>query len=112
MFVVARQRDGDRHSLTLGIAASLLLSPIVWLHYFVLLLVPLALARPRLSPAWVLIPLPFWFASTNGQSRGHAFSIALALVAAAALLLVSMSSGRPYRRPSARRSGAPAPAAR
>jgi hypothetical protein len=112
MFVVARRREGDRHSLTLAIAASLLLSPIVWLHYFVLLLVPLALARPRLSAAWVLLPLPFWFASTNGQSHGHTASIALALIAAAAVLIASSTSGWPYRRPSARRSAAPAPVAR
>ncbi len=112
MFLVARRREGDRDALTLAIAASLLLSPIVWLHYFVLLLVPLALARSRLSPAWVLLPLPFWFSSTNGQSHGHAASIALALAAACALLLVSMSGGWRLRRPSARRAAAPAPAAR
>ena len=33
-----------------GLAAS----PIVWVHYFLLLLVPLALARPRLSLLWVV----------------------------------------------------------
>ena len=51
-----------RASLPLALAASLLLSPIVWLHYFVLLVVPLALSRPRLSAAWALplrlLPLP------------------------------------------------------
>jgi hypothetical protein len=91
VFALARKRDGDRLSLAASIAASLLLSPIVWLHYFVLLLVPLALARPRLTAAWVILPLPFWFSSANGQSHGHAGAIVLALATASAILLVSAS---------------------
>ena len=58
-FRTARGPDGDRRSLTLVLAATLALSPIVWLHYFVLLLVPIALSRPRFSPLW-LIPVAFW----------------------------------------------------
>jgi alpha-1,2-mannosyltransferase len=57
--LVARRPLGDRRSFILAIAASLALSPVVWLHYFVLLLVPLALARPRFAPLW-LLPLAFW----------------------------------------------------
>jgi len=49
-----------RRSLPLTVAASLLLSPIVWLHYFVLLIIPLALRWPRFASAWA-IPLLFWF---------------------------------------------------
>ncbi len=59
MVLVAPRPDGDRRSLILAIAASLALSPVVWLHYFVLLLVPLALARPRFTPLWFL-PMAFW----------------------------------------------------
>lgn len=47
--------DRDRRSLTLTIAASLVLTPIVWNHYLVLLLVPVALARPRLSALWLAV---------------------------------------------------------
>ena len=39
------RRGFDERSLALALAAALALSPIVWLHYFVLLLVPIALAR-------------------------------------------------------------------
>ncbi len=39
-------------SFALAIAASLVLSPIVWLDYFALAAVPLAIARPRLSWIW------------------------------------------------------------
>jgi alpha-1,2-mannosyltransferase len=111
IFVMARRRDGDRLSLTMAIAAALLLSPIVWLHYFILLLVPLALSRPRFSPAWVLLPLPFWFSSTNGQSHGHGALIAVALATASAILVASSRQSWRLPRFTPRRPEAAAPAA-
>ena len=45
--VVVSLRGDERRGFALLIAASLLLTPIVWLHYFAMLLVPLAIARPR-----------------------------------------------------------------
>jgi hypothetical protein len=52
MLRVAQRRD-DQRVFRLSIVASLALSPIVWNHYLVLLYVPLALVRPRFSPAWL-----------------------------------------------------------
>lgn len=49
------RREQDRRSLTVILAASLVLSPVVWSNYFVLLLVPVALARPRLSALWLVV---------------------------------------------------------
>jgi alpha-1,2-mannosyltransferase len=49
-----RSASRERESLALTLAASLLLTPILWPNYLVLLLVPLALARPRLSVRWLL----------------------------------------------------------
>ena len=46
-------------SFTLALAAALVLSPIVWLDYFAVALVPLAIVRPRLSLVWFL-PLATW----------------------------------------------------
>jgi alpha-1,2-mannosyltransferase len=57
--IAARRPLGDRRSFIFAVAASLALSPVIWLHYFVLLLVPLSLARPRFAPLW-LLPLLFW----------------------------------------------------
>jgi hypothetical protein len=57
--VLARRSDGDRRSFTAAVLASIALSPIVWIYYFSLLVVPLALSRPRLTWAWVLVPA-FW----------------------------------------------------
>jgi hypothetical protein len=50
-----------RRSYGLGVVATLLLTPIAWLSYFVLLLIPIALVAPTLSAAW-FIPLLFWLA--------------------------------------------------
>jgi len=48
-----------RRSLALAVAAALALSPIVWLDYFAVAAIPLAIARPRLSPVW-FVPLVTW----------------------------------------------------
>ena len=56
-------------SFTLALAAALVLSPIVWLDYFALAAVPLALARPRLSVVWFL-PLATWGLSGAGLGIG------------------------------------------
>jgi hypothetical protein len=44
-----RPAEGDCRSLTLALAAGFVLTPILWLHCLVLLVVPIALAQPRLS---------------------------------------------------------------
>lgn len=51
-----RHRGATRQAFALGIIAALLSTPIVWQHYMVLLFVPIALLRPRLSPIW-FVPL-------------------------------------------------------
>jgi hypothetical protein len=45
---------GDRRAFALAIIAALVSTPIVWEHYMVLLLVPIALVSPRLSKLWLL----------------------------------------------------------
>ena len=49
--VLFARRGDDPRSFTCAVAATLALSPIVWLHYLVVLLVPMAIARPRFSLA-------------------------------------------------------------
>jgi glycosyl transferase family 87 len=57
--LVARREDDGRRSFALTIAATILFSPVVWLHYFALLVVPVAILRPRFGPVW-LLPLLLW----------------------------------------------------
>ena len=95
-----------RRSLTLAIAAALVLSPIVWRHFFVLLIVPLALARPRLSLLW-LLPIGMWVG--DGTFNGETWQTAVVL-AIAAVTLVACERERQDREPAREPSGEPAPA--
>jgi hypothetical protein len=81
----ARRPDGDRRALTACIAAALVLSPIVWLHYLVLLFVPVAILRPRLSWPW-LVPVLLWVTPYE-QSFGTPARIVAALAVATAMLV-------------------------
>jgi len=51
---LARRPDGERQAFALAMLAALIGTPIVWTHDLVLLLVPIALISPRLSPIWFL----------------------------------------------------------
>jgi Glycosyltransferase family 87 len=65
-------RRGERdRCFTLVIVAALLLSPIVWTHYLVLLFLPLAARYPRFNIVW-LVPLGFYLGqplAANGEVR-------------------------------------------
>ena len=60
-----RRPGADGWTFVVAMGATFALSPIVWLHYFVLLYIPIAIVRPRLSWLWAL-PLAFWVC--RGQS--------------------------------------------
>lgn len=81
--VVAFARRGDdRRAFILGLAAAIAFSPIVWLHYFALLLVIVAVAQPRLGLLWFL-GLPLRVIVTDGAYNGSTFQTAGVLVVAA-----------------------------
>ena len=67
--VVFARRGDDARSFTAAVAATLVLSPIVWLHYLVLLLVPLAVLRPRFTVLW-LVPVLLWVSPRPGYAEG------------------------------------------
>lgn len=100
--VVALVRRGDeRRAFALSIAAALACSPIVWLHYFALLLVVVAVMQPRLGPAW-FVPLLMY--GSTGTHNGTTLQTALTIAAAALTVLVALG---PVRLESVR-LGAPA----
>jgi hypothetical protein len=90
--LLARRGDEER-SFTCAVAATLALSPIVWLHYLVLLLVPLAILRPRFSAIW-LLPVLLWVSPRPGYAEGYE-TFMPALVAA---ILVTVLLARPRPR--------------
>jgi hypothetical protein len=87
LFRTARGPDGDRRAFVIAIAATFVFSPITWLHYFVLLAVPIALAYPTLAPLW-FVPLVFW--AVPMKSDGHLWRIAVA--AALTAIIVGWTS--------------------
>jgi alpha-1,2-mannosyltransferase len=84
---IIRARRDERRSFALAVIVALLATPILWLHYLVLLFVPLALLRPRLSPAWAL-PALLWV-TPHPESLGNVWRIVLAL----AVVLVAAGLG-------------------
>jgi alpha-1,2-mannosyltransferase len=79
-------------ALTLG----LLTSPILWSHYLVLLFVPLAISRPRLDWVWMLAATAFWLSPS--ENVHHQWQIALVIVTASAIAVMSARppSGLPF----------------
>ena len=93
--------EADRRSLTLALAAGLVLTPILWLHYLVLLIVPIALARPRLSALW-FAPLALtlfealdWY---RGWPRGDGPALASVALVVAVVFVGALRRGGPDTR--------------
>jgi hypothetical protein len=82
--VLQLPRTSDTTAFVLTVALLLCASPIVWGHYFALLLVPLALIRPALSPAWACL-VPLWACPLTNPS---AWQSDLALVTLAGTLCI------------------------
>jgi hypothetical protein len=89
---LARRKDSDRRSFIAALGVGLLASPIVWMHYLVLLVVPIALYRPRFGAVW-FVPLAFWGLSGQ-ENNGSAWNIVGMLAVTAIALALAM---RPER---------------
>jgi membrane protein implicated in regulation of membrane protease activity len=68
-------------------AAALALTPIVWLHYFALLLVIVAIAQPSLGILWFV---PLAMVVTPGSGHPTPFQTAWTLGVAAVVVLLSV----------------------
>jgi alpha-1,2-mannosyltransferase len=96
--------DAELRVLALVLLAALLLSPIVWAHYLLVLLPPIAIASRRLSTVW-FVPWGLWFAGGTWTTPSTAqIVIALAVMAVATALVVV--SGRATRGRSRGQNGA------
>ena len=92
-FLFARRED-DARAFTCAVAATLAISPIVWFHYLVVLLVPMAILRPRFSAIW-LLPVLLWVSPKPGYAEGLAtFVPAIAVVIVLVALLARPAPGR------------------
>jgi alpha-1,2-mannosyltransferase len=88
--IVRAARSRDQGYFTAAIVVGLLASPLLWSHYLVLLLVPLAIARPRADRLW-LLTAAFWLSPVE---PAHAWQIGLVLLTAITIAIAAGSSGR------------------
>ena len=86
-------RDRDAVALTLSLGAALAASPIVWVHYFILLLVPLALMRSRLSLLWI-VPFAYYPLGEHAWPAGDARKLAIGTVTTLVILVVTIRRPR------------------
>jgi hypothetical protein len=91
--VLLRHR-GDDVTFAAAVVGALIATPILWNHYLVLLLAPIAIARPRLAPLW-LLPLVLW-ATPHPESVGVIWRIVfvLSVIGVVAIQTVRRSSSR------------------
>ncbi len=85
------RRGDERSAFLVAIAAALALSPIVWLHYFALLLVVVAVARPTLGLLWFV---PLAMVVTPGSGEPTPFETAWTLGVAAAVVALALRQAR------------------
>jgi alpha-1,2-mannosyltransferase len=95
-----------RRSFALAIAGALVLSPIVWLDFYALAAIPLAIARPRLSAIW-LLPLVTWGLPSSGIATDPVWGVAR-LLAVFAVVLWFAAAGESQRARPRRRVHEPA----
>ena len=75
-------------------AAALTLSPIVWLDYFALLAVPLAVSRPSFGVVW-LLPVLTWGVTGAGAGIGDAKATLRVLVVFAVVVWCAVRAEKP-----------------
>ena len=80
-------------SLGLAVAAALVLSPIVWLDYYAVAAIPLAVVRPRFSLVW-LAPLATWGLLSAGLGAGNGWGSARVLLVFAIVFGVTVAGER------------------
>lgn len=97
MIVLARRGD-ERRAFVLALGAALALTPIVWLHYFALVLVAVALTRPRLGIVWFV---PLAMVVTPGSGHPTPFETAWTLGVAGVTIALALreSDSVPTSRP-------------
>ena len=96
IWFASRGADGDRRAFAVAVLASLVATPLLWLHYLLLLYIPIAIYRPRLSRLW-LLPLLLWLTPMT-HSHGATWRIALALGVLAVVALRSVFDGARFSR--------------
>jgi hypothetical protein len=102
--VLVARRGADERGFVLAVAATLACSPILWLHYFALLLVPVAIVRPRLDWIWFVPLAMWWFGAGTGNGTTGQAAVVLLVAAATLVLAYRQAPARPGRPEGVRRA--------
>jgi len=92
--VLFARRSDDARSFVCAVVATLAVSPIVWLHYLVVLLVPMAILRRRFSALW-LLPILLWASPRPGYAEG--FQTFLPALVASILIGILLARPRVWK---------------
>ncbi len=92
VFVVATRMEGDRRAFSAAVVCALVFSPLVWVHYYALLVVPIALARRRFAWLWLVPMVAFWPATNNVGHWEIALGVSAVLVFAGVFTLLSANA--------------------
>ncbi|HEY8645909.1 MAG TPA: glycosyltransferase family 87 protein [Gaiellaceae bacterium] len=87
-----RAGRNDERVFVASIGLALLLTPILWPHYLMLIFVPIALVRREFSALW-LLPLVFWL-DGHGWSYGEPARIVPFLAIAAVPIVLALKTAR------------------
>lgn len=87
-YAIRTRRLGEAEGLTVLLGVALVFSPVVWMHYLTLLVVPLALLRPTLGIAW-FVPLLLWLTPSE-ESLGRLTRIGTAMAVVVVTIAVSL----------------------
>ena len=88
--------DHDLGAFAAAVAFGLLSSPILWMHYLVILLAPLAVAHRRAGAAW-LLTIAFWISPTD--LRAPVWKIVFVLTLTTTLSILAARRPRPKAAP-------------
>ena len=91
--VARRGRSSDPTTFFLAVLAVLAFSPIVWQHSFALLLVPLAVVRPRFHLVWTL-PVLLW-STPDTADLVPAFRLVVCVLVVAAISVWALRAQAP-----------------
>ncbi len=84
---------GERRAFSLAVLGGLVASPMVWPHYLALLVIPIALAAPRLSLLWLLPSL--LYVAPIDQTRVKPWAILPYLAMVGLLVVLQLRDPRP-----------------
>jgi hypothetical protein len=87
--LVAGRRGHDRRAFVLALAAAIAFSPVVWLHYFSILIVVVAVAQPHLGALW-FVGLPLHVVVTTRVYNGSTFQTATVLLLTALVFVLAL----------------------